>query len=103
MRVLKFTVNGQFIQRDASCDFENIAPGSKGYLVAQFAFDSEWDGCTIAAAFWRGSKEYAAHVVNGRCKIPAEALAGAIVGVSVTGERGDFRITTNKTQFYQGG
>ena len=34
MRSLKFIVNGQIIEKDPSFDFDNLVPGSDGYLKA---------------------------------------------------------------------
>ena len=96
MRLLKFNVNAQRIQKDPACDFSNIAPGSKGYLRAQFTFSHEWHDCTIVASFWRGKDEHAVFVTDGVCDIPTEALVGPTYRVSLIGRRGDYEITTNK-------
>ena len=96
MRLLKFNVNAQHVQKDPECDFSNIAPGSQGYLRAQFTFSPEWQDCVIVASFWRGKKEHAVLVTDGICDIPSEALVGPTYRVSVIGQRGDYRITTNK-------
>lgn len=96
MRLLKFNVNAQRIQKDPSCDFSNIVAGTKDYLRAQFTFSPEWQGCIIVASFWRGKEEYAVQVVNGECSIPPEALVGPTFRVSVIGQRNDYRITSDK-------
>lgn len=103
MRVLKFIVNGQSLQRDPNCDFSGIIRGSKGYLVAEFSFDSSWKGCTIAASFWHFGKEYAVLVQNNKCIIPDEALEGFSVGVTLRGIKKGYSISTNKAVFEQGG
>ena len=103
MRELKFIVNGQSLQKDPNCDFSGIIRGSKGYLVAQFSFDSSWKGCTIAASFWHFGKEYAVLVQNNRCMIPDEALEGFSVGVTLRGIKKGYSISTNKAMFKQGG
>ena len=96
MRLLKFNVNAQHIQKDPECDFTGIVAGTSGYLRAQFVLSSEWQGCTVVASFWRGSKEYAVILENDECMIPMEVLRGQTFRVSVTGQRNDYRITSNK-------
>lgn len=95
MRLLKFNVNAQIIQKDPGCNFEHIVAGTRDYLVAQFTFSPEWQDCILVASFWRGEHEHAALIQDGQCVIPADALVGRTFRVSVTGQRGDCRITTN--------
>lgn len=97
MRLLKFNVNAQQIEKDPECDFNNIVAGTVGYLKAQFAFSSEWENCVKVARFWRGSQEHAVLLDGNTCIIPAEALVGATFRVSVLGKKGEYRITTNQT------
>ena len=96
MRLLKFKVDAQHIQKDPDCDFNNIVAGTKDYLRAQFTFSPEWQNCVLVASFWRGKDEYAVLIENGECVIPADALVGPTFRVSVIGQRGYYRITTNK-------
>lgn len=96
MRLLQFNVTSQCVHKDPDCDFSNIVAGTKNYLRAKFTFSKEWDGCAKAASFWRGENEYAVLLVNDTCDIPDEVLTGATFRVSVTGQRGDYVITTNK-------
>lgn len=96
MRLLKFNVDAQHIQKDPNCDFSGIVAGSKDYLRAHFTFSPEWQDCIIAASFWRGQKEYAVLLNNNECTIPAEALTGPTFRVSVLGQRGRYSIPTNK-------
>lgn len=96
MRLLKFNVDAQTIQKDPDCDFDNIVAGTQGYLKAQFTFSPEWQDCILVASFWRGKNEYAEFIRNGECMIHPDALVGPTFRVSVTGQRGDYRITTNK-------
>lgn len=103
MRVLKFIVNGQSLQKDPNCDFSGIIRESIGYLVAEFSFDSAWEGCTIAASFWHFGEEHAALVQNNRCMIPDEALRGFSVGVTLRGVKKGYSISTNRVMFEQGG
>lgn len=103
MRILRFIVKGQSLQKDPNCDFSGIVRGSKGYLIAEFIPDASWRGCTIAASFWHFDKEYAVLVKNGRCEIPAGALEGFSVGVTLKGRKQGYELTTNKVTFNQEG
>lgn len=106
MRTLRFIVDKQIIKRDPNCDFDNLIPGSEGYLQAEFIFSSDWNGCAKVAAFYSPmGKEYPPQVLtHGRtCMIPAEALAGSKFKVCVVGKKEGFRITTNKVTVSQKG
>lgn len=104
MRVLKFIVRGQKIEKDAGCDFSGLVAGTKGYLKAEFQFDGEWDGCRKAAVFTKFAKDYPAPVINGACEIPEEALDYKYWGLRVIGERANgYRITTGKIKVEQEG
>lgn len=101
MRILKFQVETQQINKAPGCDFTGIVSGTEGYLLAQFDFTSEWNGCKKAAAFYSLGKEYGAAIVNGVCEIPAEALLWTEFEVSVVGIKEGYRITTNKCKVTQ--
>jgi hypothetical protein len=102
MRLLKFNVNAQRITADPECDFSNIIAGTEGYLQAQFTFSSEWDSCVKVASFWRGEKEEAVLIQDGKCDIPAAVLTGPSFRVSVIGKSDTYRITTNRLLVRQG-
>lgn len=103
MRTIEFIVNAQVIEKDPNCDFSDIIPGSRNYLSAHFTFSEEWEGCRVAASFWRGDKEYPVRLdSNGSCIIPSDALTGSTFKVSLTGLRGAYLITTNKAIIRQG-
>lgn len=105
MRILKFKVENQKIYQDPSCDFTGLVKGTSGYLKAFFSFSPEWNGCKIAASFWRMDKEYPILVQNGQCEIPSKALAWDYFGGSVTGikDNGKFIITSDKITIPQRG
>lgn len=105
MRVLKFIVDKQTIKPDPTCNFEGLVKGSSGYLKASFSFSPEWNSCKVAASFWKMDSEYPVLLQNNQCQIPAEALAGNFVGISVTGikDNGNFVITSNKIIISQRG
>lgn len=103
MRELRFIVTGQVIRPDPSCDFSNIAKGTKGYLKAVFEFDSEWNGCRKAAVFKKIITDYPVPIINNECTIPEKALEQETFKVSVVGEKDGYRITTNKVEVEQNG
>lgn len=105
MRVLRFIVNNQRIYQDPKCDFSGLVKGTTGYLKALFIFSQEWNGCKIAASFWRMEKEYPVILKNNQCEIPKEALTWDYFSVSATGvkDNGKYIITTGKTKVSQRG
>lgn len=96
MRLLKFIVTDQRIEKDPECDFKHIVSGSRNYLKAHFSLSKEWQSCILVASFWRGDKEHAVRVNNGCCDIPVEVLDYPTFRVSLTGQSGNTRITTNR-------
>lgn len=101
MRFLSFIVSKQSITRDPSCDFNDIASGTRGYLWARFRFSQDWKGCGKVAIFSSRGKDYPTLLENNMCVIPWEALMGNTIRVSVVGQRDGLRITTNKVEFKQ--
>ena len=101
MRVLKFIVNGQTLNKDPTCDFKHIVAGSSGYLIAAFKFTGEWQGLRKIAAFYCFGEEYAAILENNRCVIPAEALRWKNFEVKVVGVKKDYRIDTERISVKQ--
>lgn len=107
MRILKFVVHDQIIEKDPECDFENLVPGTEGYLRADFSFSPEWDGCVKAAAFYSmmGTEYPPQFLIKGTyCIIPAEALKRREFKIQVIGKGTDGkRLTTNKLVVSQDG
>lgn len=103
MRVLSFNVGSQQISKDPQCDFKGLVAGTQKYLQARFSFSPEWQDCILVASFWRGNNEHAVLIKDNVCEIPSEVLTGRAFSVSVTGQRGDYRITTNKVYVRQEG
>ena len=103
MRVLSFNVDGQQIRKNPECDFSGLVAGTRNYLKAHFSFSPDWDGCVLIASFWKGSTEYAVPIKDNVCLIPSEVLVGRSYGVSVIGQRSDYRITTNRIYIRQEG
>lgn len=96
MRLLEFDVNSQRITKNPQCDFSNIVAGTQNYLKASFNFSPEWHDCVLVASFWNGGNEYAQFIKDDQCDIPPEVLSGPTFSVSVTGQRNEYRITTNR-------
>ena len=107
MRTLKFIVNGQNIEKDPNCNFDNLVPGTEGYLQAEFKFSSEWAGTDKVAGFYSNlGREFPPQVISASntCKIPAEATKGEKFKVQVFGLRGaDFKLTTDRVVVCQNG
>ena len=103
--MLLFDVNGQSLKRT---DHFNPATDSVEYLKAKFTFkDSAWSGKTRTALFRLGSDVFKSVLgTDGTCKVPAEVLVGGdsrvarihgeTIFVSLIGEYGTVRITTNE-------
>lgn len=106
MRTLRFIVDSQKIKQDPKCDFSGLIPGSQGYLQASFSFSKEWESCVKVAAFFSNlGVEYTPQAINysNTCMIPAEALKKSIFKVKVIGQRGEYKIETDKVTVHQRG
>ena len=103
--MLLFEVIGQSLKRT---DHFNPATDSVEYLKAKFTFnDSAWSGKTQTALFRLGSDTYKSVLgTDGTCNVPSEVLVGGnsrvarihgeTIFVSLIGEYGKIRITTNE-------
>jgi hypothetical protein len=107
MRTLKFIVEDQIIKQDPSCNFDDLVPGTEGYLQAEFSFSAEWDEYVKVAAFYSMmGTEYEPQILkDGRtCIIPAEALKRKTFKVKVFGKAvGSKTMTTNRLEVIQNG
>lgn len=106
MRTLSFDVDGQIIKKNENCNFDDIVPGTKGYLQARFSFSSEWKDTVRVAEFTRGRYECTPQILdNGTtCIIPEDALTSREFAIRVIGRRGDdFTIVTNRISVRQEG
>lgn len=105
MRILQFIVNGQKIEKNPSCDFSFIVPGSSGYLFAEFGFSDEWADKMKVAEFRKdpNSECFSKKIINGRCEIPSEVLDGYMWCVKVVGKKQDVILPTNTISVRQGG
>lgn len=96
MRILTFNVHGQKLEKDPTCDFDNIVAGSKNYLKAYFNLPEDWQNCVVAASFWRGKEENAMILENNMCEIPDEMIDYPTFRVSLTCKKNQQLIPTNK-------
>ena len=106
MRTLRFIVKDQIIEKDPKCNFDDLVPGTEGYLRAEFYFSPEWTGCVKVAAFYsRLGKEFEPQILkDGKtCVIPAEALEQRIFKIRVIGKKEGLKLTTNKVSIEQNG
>lgn len=106
LRTLRFTINDLLLDKDSSCDFTGLVPGSKGYLKAEFDFSPGWNGFAKIAAFYsRLGKEVGYEVLeDGKsCFIPEEALSRKEFKVRVFGTDGHVVLSTNKVAVNQTG
>lgn len=105
MRTLKFIVDKQIIKKDPECDFDNIVPGSSGYLRVDFSFSSEWTNAIKVASFWKNGKECEPRqLVDGHsCIIPDEALTSRRFKIGLLGKDGEMRLNTNLIEIIQNG
>ena len=108
MKTLRFIVENQIIKKDPTCDFSNLIPGSKGYLIAEFSFSKEWENMAKVVGFYSPlGREYPPRVLaDGKtCVIPFEALEKKTFKVQVIGQSKDFnrKLKTNKVTICQTG
>ena len=105
MRVLEFLVDKQMIRKNPVCDFNNIVPGSKGYLKARFFFSDDWENCVKVVGFSYGEKEFPPQKLedDNTCEIPHVALSNHSFNIQVFGKRKGFKISTNKIAVNQNG
>lgn len=105
MRTLKFIVNKQIIEKDPSCDFSGLVPGTSGYLRAEFSFSPEWDGCAKVAKFHYKKDEFPPQIIeNGVCMIPVEAAELKAFKISVLGKgKKGYKISSNDVTVFQDG
>ena len=105
MRTLRFIVDKQIIDFDSTCDFEDIVPGTEGYLQAEFIFSPEWDGFVKVAGFIAGNVEQEPRILkDGKtCMIPSSALKGNSFKTWIVGKKGNCKLITNMILIHQNG
>lgn len=106
MRILKFIVEDQIIKQDPTCDFDNLVPGSEGYVIAKFKFSPVWDGFAKVITFHSPmGREFPPKTLDDgeTCLIPEEALKHRKFKIGVIGRKDKVKLTTNKVTIRQNG
>ena len=106
MRKLKFIVDNQIIKQDPDSNFNDLVPGTEGYLRVEFSFSPEWNGFSKSVAFSSPmGKKYSTEILrDGKsCAVPIEALKRRSFKIQVIGEKSRLKITTNKMAVSQNG
>jgi hypothetical protein len=97
MRELIFNVNGQILEKDQNCDFNNIVSGTEGYLKVKVNFDKNWNNFGKVAVFKTilSDTEIGKILKDDVCEIPKEVLGGSKFYMKVMGLRNGTKLTTN--------
>lgn len=106
MRTLKFIVDNQVMKKDPNCNFDNLVPGSEGYLRLEFSFSPEWNNFIKAVAFYSTlGREYTPQILkDGKsCLVPAEVLKKRTFKVQAFGVKDSSKLLTNKVAVSQNG
>ena len=103
MRLLKFVVHKQNIEKSSNCDFSKIAMGTSGYLFAEFAFSDEWNGLFKVAEFRKRNSNfcYPVKIISNRCEVPEKVTDTIQWTVKVVGKRDRVVLTTNTCSVFQ--
>lgn len=84
MRVLKFKVNQQKLEKDPSCDFQNIIQGSKKYLCCDFVFDESLQKYRKVACFVKDRSVEYVPIINDRCFVPDSVAQEDVINFFIT-------------------
>lgn len=97
MKVLKFDVKGQKIERDKSSDFDNIVRGTDNYIQLVFMFDSEWNGLRKVISLFNSDGEEENFVLyNNKISLNKNITKGSLFGFRIYGSGNDRVIKTEK-------
>ena len=95
-RDLVFVVEDQELNKDPSCDFSGLVPGSSGYLRVVFAFHGLWNTLTKAAVFSTNGVESAMPIINDSCVIPDSILKEKSFSIKLVGRNTQQMLQTNR-------
>ena len=101
--ILGFTVRNKVLKKDLTTPFNSMESGSGQTYTASFQLDEEWHGYSCVACFITDQKTYYVPLVSGSAIIPTEVLQYKKFAVSVVGQKGSTRISTNENQVIQTG
>lgn len=101
--VLGFTVRNKVLKKDLTTPFNNMEAGSGQTYTASFQLDEEWHGYSCVACFITEHKTHYVPLISSRADIPADVLQNKKFAVSIVGQKGSTRISTNENQVIQTG
>lgn len=101
--ILGFTVRNKVLKKDLTTPFNRMEAGSGQTYTASFQLDEEWHGYSCVACFITEHKTYYVPLVSGSAIVPTEVLQHKKFAVSVVGQKGSTRISTNENQVIQTG
>lgn len=96
MRVLKFKMNQQKLEKDPSCDFQNIIQGSKKYLCCCFSFDEDLQNYRKVACFIKEKAIEYVPIINDRCFVPDSIAQSDVINFFITFVDGEEKFETNQ-------
>lgn len=100
MRVLKYIVTGQKVERDLKCDFEDIMRGTNNYINLLFVFDKEWND-TIKVISMKNSDGIETNRVleNNQISLPLIVTGGSLFSFELYGKKTDGTIIRTNTEY----
>ena len=101
--VLGFTVRNKVLKKDLTTPFNSMKAGSGQNYATSFQLDEEWHGYSCVACFITEYKTYYVPLVSGSADIPTDVLQYKKFAVSVVGQKGGTRISTNENRVIQTG
>lgn len=105
MRELIFDVKQQRLTKNKDCDFGHIVAGTKGYLVAKFNLDENWDDCVVAVSYFDTEGNESGDILDKNCisYIPASVLKGEWFEIRLVAfnNSNNYMITSNKVKVEQ--
>ena len=96
MRVLKFHVKGTNVEKDSSCDFDNIVRGSNNWLQLEFVFDKEWNRTSRVISLKNLDGNERNIILQNKVVLPEEVTKDSIFSFVLYGKCGDRKIQTNR-------
>jgi len=101
--ILGFTVRNKVLKKDLTTPFNSMAVGSGKSYIASFQLDEEWNGYSCIVCFITEQKTYYVPLISSSADIPTDVLQNKKFAVSIVGQKGGIRISTNENQVIQTG
>lgn len=100
MRVLKYIVTGQKVERDLKCDFEDIMRGTNNYINLLFVFDSEWNGAIKVISMKNSDGVETNRVLeNNQVSLPLSVTDCSLFYFELYGKKTDGTIIRTNTEY----